>query len=309
MKKNNSYLDNEINLSAIIRTLWNDKILILSISLIFMVAGYVYGRLQPQIYKTEITIRNAPSYLFDVYVPIVKLEQQEQKQQQQQQQKQQQQQQSIAAEFNDNLKLNLSSLDFLVKFVENNNKISDFKNHLKEKNTSEKNYFNGKFNSVIDKNKNITNKYFLIYTEPLAGETFLTDYIIFAQQQALITLKKQLVQSINNEIGLFQEHLEIAEKIDLKNPILQSMVEGRSVINEHEALFYKGTKVLSQRLNYLNKLLNETKNLTLDYDPILQSASSASLVVMSPKIYGTISFFLGLFFSLILVFIRRILFR
>ena len=300
MKQKRILQDDEIDLRKIIETLWNKKILILSISLIFMVAGYVYGRLQPQIYKTEITIRNAPSYLFDVYVPFVKL---------QQQQQQLQQQKTIAEEFNDNLKLNLSSLDFLVKFVENNNKISNFKNHLKEKNTSEKNYFNGKFNSVIDKNKNITNKYFLIYTEPLAGETFLNDYIIFAQQQALISFKKQLIQSINNEINLYQQHLEIAEKIDLKNPILQSSVDIRVVLIEPNALFYKGTTVLSQRLNYLNKLLNETKNFTLDYNPILQSASSTSVVTISSKIYGTFSFFLGLFFSLILIFKRPILFR
>jgi LPS O-antigen subunit length determinant protein (WzzB/FepE family) len=306
MKQKRILQDDEIDLREIIETLWNKKILILSISLIFMVVGYVYGRLQPQIYKTEITIRNAPSYLFDVYVPFIKLQQQ---QPQLQLQLQLQQQKTIAEEFNDNLKLNLSSLDFLVKFVENNNKISNFKNHLKEKNTSERNYFNGKFNSVIDKNKNITNKFFLIYTEPLAGETFLNDYIIFAQQQALISFKKQLIQSINNEIDLFQQHLEIAEKIDLKNPILQSSGDIRVVLSEPNALFYKGTKVLSQRLNYLNKLLNETKNFTLDYDPILQSASSSLVVNISPKIYGTFSFFLGLFFSLILIFKRPILFR
>jgi LPS O-antigen subunit length determinant protein (WzzB/FepE family) len=61
MKKNNSYLDDEIDLREIIKTLWNEKILILSISLVFMVIGYVYGALQPKIYKTEITIREAPS--------------------------------------------------------------------------------------------------------------------------------------------------------------------------------------------------------------------------------------------------------
>ena len=34
---------------------------------------------------------------------------------------------------------------------------------------------------------------------------------------------------------------------------------------------------------YLNKLLNETKNLTLDYNPILEQASSRSLITKSPK--------------------------
>ena len=33
MRKNNSYLEDEIDLGEIIKTLWNEKILILSISL------------------------------------------------------------------------------------------------------------------------------------------------------------------------------------------------------------------------------------------------------------------------------------
>jgi LPS O-antigen subunit length determinant protein (WzzB/FepE family) len=68
MKRNSRILqDDEIDLGEIIKTLWNEKILILSISFFFMVAGYVYGALQPKIYKTEITIREAPSSLFEAY--------------------------------------------------------------------------------------------------------------------------------------------------------------------------------------------------------------------------------------------------
>jgi hypothetical protein len=71
----------------------------------------------------------------------------------------------------------------------------------------------------------------------------------------------------------------------------------RSAINEPEALFYKGTKVLSQNIFNLTKLLNHTKNLTLDYNPIFQQAS-VGLVIAKPVIfYSTIAFFLGLFFS------------
>lgn len=90
--------------------------------------------------------------------------------------------------------------------------------------------------------------------------------------------KLQLTQNIVNEINIYQQNFEIVEKIDLDNPILQSLQEGRSVVNEPDELFYKGTKVLSQQLIYLNKLLNENKNLRLDYDPILEQASGGSLI-------------------------------
>ena len=297
MKRNLRIIqDDEIDLGEIIKRLWNEKILILSISLFFMVIGYVYGALQPKIYKTEITIREAPSSLFEAYRPFFST---------QQQQQQQQQQQGIAREFNDNLKLNLLSLDTLVQFVEETNTINDFKNHLKEKNISIEKYFQPKlgtrkFEPVIDKK----NKYSLTYSQPLPGPSFLNDYVIFAQQRAMTMIKQQLTQNIINEINIHEHHLEIAKKIDLDNPILQSKQEGRSVVNEPDALFYKGTKFLIQRITYLNKLLNESKNLTLDYNPILEQAVSGSLITVPPKIYSVIALLLGLFFSLMIVFIR-----
>jgi LPS O-antigen subunit length determinant protein (WzzB/FepE family) len=297
MKRNSRILqDDEIDLREIIKTLWNEKILILSISFIFMVIGYVYWALQPKIYKTEITLREAPSSLFEAYRLIYGPQQQ------------QQQQQVIAKQFNDDLKLNLLSLDTLVQFVEETNTINDFKNHLKEKNINVRDYFRGKFKFVIDKNNNIKNKYSLTYSQLLPAEAFLNDYIIFVQQQTMTIFKKKLTQIVTSEINIHQQQLEIAKKIDLENPILMSKVEGRGVVNEPDALFYKGTKVLTQQIIYLNNLLNETKNLTLEHNPILEQASSGSLITpKSPIIYVATALLGGLFFSIMIIFIRSIM--
>ena len=288
MKRNSRILqDDEIDLGEIIKTLWNEKILILSISFFFMVAGYVYGALQPKIYKTEITIRETPSsFLFEFYRPFFSTKQQ-----------------GAVKQFNDNFNLTLLSLDTLVQFVEETNTINDFKNYLKEKKISYRNYFKGKFEPVVD-NKNISNKFTLTYSQPLPGETFLNNYILFAAQQTMTIFKQQLTQIIINEINIHQYHLEIAKKFELENPILLSMADGRIVFNEPDALFYKGTKVLTQKIIYLNKLLNEIKNLSIDYNPILDQASSGSLITKSPIIYALASLLSGLFFSLIIVFIR-----
>ena len=139
MKRNSRISqDDEIDLGEIIKTLWNEKILILSISLVFVVMGYVYGALQPKIYKTEIILREASPSLFEAYRPFFSTRQQD-----------------IARQFNDDFKLNLSSIDILVQFVEETNTINDLKNDLKEKNISPRNYFRGKFENVIDNKKNI----------------------------------------------------------------------------------------------------------------------------------------------------------
>ena len=270
--------DDEIDLREIIKTFWNEKILILSISLIFMVAGYVYGALQPKIYKTEITLREAPSYFLKPYgFNFIS-----------------QSEKDIAKNFNNEVKLILSSFDTLVQFVENNNTTNNPKNYLKEKNIS------------FDFKNNILNKYSLTYSQPLSGEAFLNDYIIFAHQQAVNSLKQELTQIIISEINNHQNHLEIANKINLENPILQTI---KTVDDEPDPLFYKGTKVLTQQIIYLNMSLNKIKNLRLDYNPILQQPLRGSLITESPIIYAVITFLLGLFFSLMIVFIRSIVRR
>jgi LPS O-antigen subunit length determinant protein (WzzB/FepE family) len=298
MKKNNPYItDDEIDIVDLIRTLWREKILIFSSSLIFMAIGYVYGALQPKIYKTEIILHATPLSLFEVYQPFFS---------KQQQQQQQQQQQGLVGQFNNNLKLNLLSLDTLVQFVEKNNTINDFKNYLKEKNISARSYFKGKISLEIDKKNNVENKYSLIYSEPLPGETFLNDYIIFAQQQTLIMLKQELNKKILNEINIYQQHLKIAQKINLEDPILNSIRSGTAV-NESDLLYYRGTKVLSQQILYLTNLLNESKNLMLDYNLILEQVSSKTLITKSPKTYAFYAFLLGIILSMFIIFLRRVL--
>ena len=53
MKKSNTHLINdEIDLRDLIRKLWKEKILILSISIIFGLLGYLYQLLKPQEQKS-----------------------------------------------------------------------------------------------------------------------------------------------------------------------------------------------------------------------------------------------------------------
>ena len=68
MKKNNTYIaDDEINLSDFIKKLVKEKILILSISIICGLAGYLYASFQPKYFKAVIYIKNPPSQLFEAY--------------------------------------------------------------------------------------------------------------------------------------------------------------------------------------------------------------------------------------------------
>lgn len=77
--------------------------------------------------------------------------------------------------------------------------------------------------------------------------------------------------------------------------------------NRHnEELFYQGTKILSQKIAYQNKILKENKDKIINYNPILDKASKANLISKSPTIYGAIAFILGLLFPYIIIFIKKI---
>jgi hypothetical protein len=118
--------------------------------------------------------------------------------------------------------------------------------------------------------------------------------------------KEQLKESIKNEIKIYDQNLEIAKTINLENPILKSFAEGNTVVNEPQALFYKGSKVPSLQKYYLEELLKGTDNNTFNYNPILEQASYPTLVTKSASIFMTITFALGLFFSFIVIFIKKI---
>ena len=52
MKKNNTYLtDDETKFGDLIKSVWREKILILSICIICGLAGYLYASFQPQEFK------------------------------------------------------------------------------------------------------------------------------------------------------------------------------------------------------------------------------------------------------------------
>jgi hypothetical protein len=117
-------------------------------------------------------------------------------------------------------------------------------------------------------------------------------------------MKKQLIKKILNEINFYEHNLKIAEIINLSNPILQSTGQNISLLAEPEALFYRGTKVLSQELIYLNLLLNDVKNTTYDNNIILHKATPAMLITKEPHFIMVISFIFGLFLSFIIVFLK-----
>ena len=65
MKKNE--VNSEINLVELIFLVFKEKILILTISLAFIITGFLYGQTRIKDYQTVVTIQKAPSIVFIDY--------------------------------------------------------------------------------------------------------------------------------------------------------------------------------------------------------------------------------------------------
>ena len=183
MKKNNSYLaDDEIDLNDLIKLLWREKILILSISIICGLAGYLYASFQPQEFKTEIQLKNPPSQLFEPYKDVFSVFDNNSNNNNNSSSSSNSNS-NVAGQFISDFKLYFLSLDNLQSFLEESRGFDNFKGYLKLKNISTKKYFANKLNEVKEKNFFISNKYVFFFNKELDGDNFIYNYLEFTKKK------------------------------------------------------------------------------------------------------------------------------
>jgi LPS O-antigen subunit length determinant protein (WzzB/FepE family) len=303
MKKNNPYLaDDEIVLGDFIKSLWKEKILILSISIICGLAGYLYASFQPQEFKAKIKLKNPPSQLFEVYSHELNYRNSNSNI-------------DLRGQFIFDFKLNFLSLNNLQNFTEESREFDNFKEYLRLRNISSKKYFENKIHEVKEKNLIIPNEYFLVYTKELDGDIFLNNYAQFIKKKTVFEIKKNLKLSIKNKIAALENALEKAILINLENPILinlenpilKSTNQKNIVVTEWDDLFYKGSKILLQEIIYLNRFLIKLENDQFNFEILSDNPLSFPINKNLNLTYLAIGTMFGLFLSFGIILFRSIL--
>ena len=300
MNSNNQTIEtDEIDLGEIIRKLWKEKFLILSISLIVSVLAYTHVAFKPKTFQTTVVLRNIPTTLFlnfDTYLNLQGIERT-----------------TFSALFKNEFYQQLNSFDNFDEFVKQNNSINSFKIMLKDKQISAKDYFlsssPNKFGPEKQKNKIIENRYYLNFPKELKGDDFLNEYILFIFQKVENLIKKQIMYVFSSQKNNYEKNLVIAKQLNIQEPILQQKLQDRSLfmINEPKDLYYRGTKVIQNEIDNTNKIIAEAKDFKLDFNPILDRAYMPIVVSDSPLKFGILGFIAGLFLSLIYIIIRNVL--
>ena len=294
----------DIDVAEVIKWLWKEKNIILSISLIFFVSAYIYIYSLPKKYQTVIVLREIPQTLFSKFDNVIKL----------QQQQQQQQQNNFSLLLDKNFNEQLNSMSNLDKFY-NQKKNKSFDDYLKKKNISAKDYFynrgsNSNFGNLKEiRNKIIKNKYYLNFPEELKGGQFLNEYVIFTFQNSLQHIKNEMLLQITDKKSYFDQILKVSKKLNLKesflreNPPIQKLSE-----DDIAKILSNRPEVIQFQINYLEKLMIEVNNLNLKFDPILDKASRPVRInAQSPLKYGILFSMVGFIFSLIYLAIRKII--
>jgi hypothetical protein len=252
--------------------------------------------LKPQEFISQITIKNPPTQIFETYslfnINIINNNNNNNNNN------------NIALQFTLDFKLNFLSLDNLQSFVEESRDFDNFKGYLKSRNISAKEYFVDNFGEVKEKNIIIPNKYFINHTKELDGAIFLNKYVEFINKKIIVEFKNLLKLTLLNTINNHLEALEIAKKVQLENPIVATSRQ-QQVVVEPEALFYKGTKVLSGNLNHLNERLIKLENEQFNYNIILEVLTLKNQKSLS--LYFVFGLILGLFLSLVIIYLKNIL--
>jgi LPS O-antigen subunit length determinant protein (WzzB/FepE family) len=283
IKKKSLYSnDNIMDLSNIIKTLWKEKIFIFSISLMFMVVGYIYSSFQPKIYQTEISYAdvNKLNLLPDIYqinnfekksnlalegTPLFD--------------------NNIIKSFNEILQFELLSSKSLAEFVENNNEINIFK-------TQPKKIIYKSYSKNLVTLKKKEQKYILTFSPPIQGEKFLEDYVSFINKRLEIKTKKYLEDSLLTSINHKENILKSLEKINLDNLDQNSKYEHRVQIS----------LVLNDIL-LLTTLIDKVKKYQFMFN--IGSASTPILISKPLEVYLVSSFLFGFLFSSLIIFSKK----
>ena len=289
-------IEDEIDLTEIIKKLWKDKILIIGLSLLFGVLAYGIGTLIPKKFEATVKLNNISIIEFqkfnNFFNVIGKTNEEFQSLQ------------SFKGDFYNNFKNEVFSISNFTNFLQTQDDAKSFISLLQNKNSTVSQYLlNDHFkekqiNLRIKNQTEVIPELVFIYPKELKGYDLINRYIQYQAKIQVVQLFNEVENKLNEQLKnnntqktLFLENrkrsienalfdheqaLKIASSINLEETIPTSMLKGNteSILNEPGgALYYKGAKVLRGEIDNLKQDLNNLTK-TEGYNQILNQEAN-----------------------------------
>ena len=305
--KNIPMQDDLIELHLIIRKLAKEKILILSVSFVFMVLGYIYGSVQNKEFETKIVLRTSSPGFIKNYEDLIFSNDLNSRLSPIKKEKDKDIDELFSYEFT----LNLITPLFFDRFIEQNNEFVEFKSYLNKNRISSQEYLNKKFRQEDKKKKEKGyaqyTEYTLTFGEYLEGEKFLNDYVLFVAKETGENFRKLLKQNITYAISNYKIILETLSELKLDKSAEENLSKSNIVIYPYNTNYYYQSNVLKFEISILQNRSNYIDKFKFDYDPIIIKASKKNIITKPSSTFVLMGLFLGLFFSFIIILFKNIL--
>ncbi len=287
MKKKILTSNVDVDIVGISRKLWNSKFLILSITILFSIFGFLSFKLlvsDEQYYSASVKVRYPDKEIFNNKRILLDYDR-----------------------YTEIFKQYAESNLYLGEFIKQSQKIDNFKSWLEINNFSGEKYIRENLSGTFVKNQGLN--LILLFPSDTEGGIFLKEYIFYIKEKSLHKFLELNEYVLDNQIETYQHNLIIAEGIELNNPLIlqekKNTERNTQIINEPKALFYLGSKVLKYELERFKIYKNSKIIELIDYVPILDKVTM--LPVFKKKklfLYTLIGSIIGLCISIFIIFIN-----
>lgn len=242
--------DEYIDLVSIIASIYNQKVLVICLTILFGFSGFMYSKSLSDQYYSLIKIKSisditSPIFEYEKYyrnllVNKNLLENDSKK----------------PYQFANEIKREVLSKANFINFVENTQTSKSLINFLKINNINNNDYFIDDY--IVHKSKSKNNddelvlEFKLFYPKEVQGHKILNEYVFFISKKVFSAFTQKVESLTKQTLNQKQLAYNIAKKINLTDPQFLS----DTVFNQSDHEYLKGTKVLNEEIIKLNQELD-----------------------------------------------------
>jgi hypothetical protein len=293
MKKKSNLAQNYKELKNFFSIINKNKYFILFMSSLFPLIFFInFLIFNPKEYKSEVNLVKTSDYFFEFYNLILTQERDPRINDEFRKNTT-----ALSSEFEKNLNNRLKSAQNINSFLENSKEFENFKSFLKSRNISAAEYFSN-YRMHLSKEDNT---FYLIFPKELEGNIFLDKYIIYTVEKEKKNFLDAIKKTTNNLNNYYQILLDVADTRPAQKGMTFNdfIFSNRKVfIDSEDALSLRQKILINQKINKMLENINPDINFTLS------NATNPQLYSKFRWILLFTSFLIGIFFSLIVIFIR-----